>query len=118
MDFGSAPILTAYRQCIFDGDLHQYIYQISFIYFTIIRNTVQIYQNCFPPVMMSACVSWAKKHVDDFNVILLRQLSSVEHGSQTYQDCIDRAKAHAGMLSDVGLDFRNMIGVEIENGFL
>jgi hypothetical protein len=89
-----------------------YIYQISFIYFTIIKDTALIFQNCFPLVMMSACVKWAKQHVDDFNVILLRQLSSVEKGSDTWKECMKRAKLHANMLSEAGLDFKDFIGVQ------
>jgi exocyst complex component 8 len=77
---------------------------------------VQVYQNCFPPSMTSACVSWAKRHVDDFNVILMRQLSSVDASSQEWQDCMDQARAHAAMLSVVGMDFRNSIGFEGEGG--
>lgn len=61
--------------------------------------------------MMSACVSWAKKHVDDFNVILTRQLSSVDSSSETWKNCMSRAQTHAAMLSKVGLDFKNLIGV-------
>ncbi|KAF2754602.1 hypothetical protein EJ05DRAFT_541167 [Pseudovirgaria hyperparasitica] len=98
------------RQCIFDGDLQHYIYQVSFIYFTVIKNTVSTYQACFPVVMMSACVKWAKEHVDEFNIILIRQLSSVDKGNDIWNACMNRAKDHAGLLSEVGLDFREMIG--------
>jgi len=63
--------------------------------------------------MMSACVKWAKQHVDDFNVILLRQLSSVEEGSDTWNECMERARLHANMLSEAGLDFKDFIGVPI-----
>ncbi|KAF2103523.1 hypothetical protein NA57DRAFT_53042 [Rhizodiscina lignyota] len=107
----SSVIKTRTRQCLFDGDLVQYIFQISFIYFTIIRNTVLIYQNCFPPVMMSACVSWAKKHVDDFNVLLTRQLSTIHSSTETWKDCVGCAQQHAAMLADVGLDFKYLIEV-------
>jgi hypothetical protein len=102
------------RQCIFEGDLQAYIYQLSFIYFTTIRDTVLIYQACFPMGMMSACVRWAKEHVDTFNTLLGRQLSSVESGSEIYRECMDTALAHADMLGEAGLDFRNMIGVSAE----
>lgn len=61
---------------------------------------------------MSACVAWAKKHVDDFNVILSRQLSSVDSESQTWKECMGRARTHAEMLADVGLDFKNLVGVD------
>ena len=101
------------RQCIFEGDILQYIWEISFVYFTIIRNTVTTYQSCFPPVLMSACVKWAKEQVDDFNRILARQLSSTEKGGPIWNECMDQAKEHARMLSEVGLDFRSLIGRDI-----
>ncbi|KID92337.1 Exocyst complex component EXO84 [Metarhizium guizhouense ARSEF 977] len=101
------------RQCIFQGDLHLYIWQLSFVYFTIIHNTVQTFQSCFPPPMMSACVKWAKEEVEAFNVILSRQLSSTERGGQVWTQCMDRAKEHAQKLSDVGLDFRNLVGHDV-----
>lgn len=101
------------RQCIFQGDLHLYIWEISFVYFTIIRNTVNCFQACFPPPMMSACIKWAKEEVDAFNVILARQLSSTEEGGPVWTQCVDRAKEHASMLSEVGLDFRTLVGQNV-----
>ncbi len=59
---------------------------------------------------MSACVKWAKEQVDTFNVILARQLSSTERGSPVWTECMERAMEHAKMLSDVGLDFKSLIG--------
>jgi hypothetical protein len=70
-----------------------------------------IYQACFPMVMMSACVKWAKEHVDDFNAVLARQLSSVPKDSDTFNTCMERAHTHAAMLAEAGLDFKNLIGV-------
>ncbi|KAF2873425.1 exocyst complex subunit [Massariosphaeria phaeospora] len=99
------------RQCTFEGNLPEYIFQVSFIYFTIIKNTVDIYQKCFPQVLMSACVKWAKEHVDVFNVILARQLSSVEKTSpELWKECMDQAHMHAALLKDVGLDFTELVG--------
>lgn len=102
------------RQCIFSGNLHNYIWEVSFVYFAIIRKTVSDFQACFPPLMMSACVKWAKEQVDAFNVMLVRQLSSTEPGSTVYNDCMDQAKDHAKMLNEVGLDFKNLIGKYVE----
>ncbi|KAI1076787.1 serine/threonine-protein phosphatase pp2a catalytic subunit [Whalleya microplaca] len=96
------------RQCIFQGDLHLYIWQLSFVYFSTIRNTVSCFQSCFPQVMMSACVKWAKEEVDAFNVILARQLSSTEKDGVVWKQCIERAKTHARMLEEVHLDFTDM----------
>ncbi|KAL9109224.1 MAG: hypothetical protein Q9227_006149 [Pyrenula ochraceoflavens] len=97
------------RQCVFEGDLHKYLFQVSYVYFTIIRNTVNIYQECFPTIMMSACVKWVKEHLDNFCVILSRQLSSVDPNSSVWQEGFDVVKEHESMLREVGLDFRNMI---------
>lgn len=68
--------------------------------------------------MMSACVKWAKEEVEAFNVILARQLSSTERESEVWNKCMERAREHAQMLSEVGLDFRNLIGQEpvVSNG--
>ncbi|KAH9904131.1 Cullin repeat-like-containing domain protein [Xylariomycetidae sp. FL2044] len=101
------------RQCIFQGDLHVYIWQISFVYFGIIRNTVSCFQGCFPQVMMSACVKWAKEQVDAFNGILARQLSSTERGGEVWEKCMERAKLHAKMLEEVHLDFRDLVGADV-----
>jgi hypothetical protein len=65
---------------------------------------------CFPPLLMSACVKWAKEQVDTFNAILARQLSSTPQDGEVWKKCMDQANEHAKMLSDVGLDFRGMIG--------
>ncbi|KAB2575467.1 Vps51/Vps67 [Lasiodiplodia theobromae] len=106
----SGIIKKRIRQCVFDGDLHQYIFQISFIYFTLIRNTVVTYQSCFQATMMSACVKWAKDHVEDFNSILSRQLSTIDEESTMWEECMARAREHGSMLSEVGLDFKDLVG--------
>ncbi len=116
--FWSVVLIRCNRQCVFEGDLHQYIFQISFVYFTMIKNTVNIYQACFPPLLMSACVKWAKEHVDAFNEILARQLSGFEPGSEVWIRCMNRAKEHATLMTEVGLDFKDLIGntVSAPNG--
>ncbi|KAI2635107.1 exocyst complex component EXO84 [Xylaria nigripes] len=101
------------RQCIFQGDLHLYIWQLSFVYFHIIRNTVDCFQSCFPQAMMSACVKWAKEQLDAFNAILARQLSSTERGGEVWNQCMERAKIHARVLEEVQLDFRDLVGKDV-----
>ncbi|KAL8823830.1 MAG: hypothetical protein Q9170_008309 [Blastenia crenularia] len=108
----SEAITKRARQCIFEGDLRDYIFQISFVYFTLMKNTVSIYQQCFPPLMTSACVKWAKENLDEFNIILSRQLSSVQEGSPTWNECMDQAKEHAMLLDEVGLDFKELVMVK------
>ncbi|KAI1819382.1 exocyst complex component EXO84 [Xylaria intraflava] len=101
------------RQCVFQGDLHLYIWQLSFVYFHIIRNTVSCFQSCFPQVMMSACVKWAKEQVDAFNAILGKQLSSTERGGEVWNQCMQQAKIHAQVLEEVHLDFRDLVGKDV-----
>ncbi|CCF46783.1 exocyst complex component EXO84 [Colletotrichum higginsianum] len=102
------------RQCIFQGDLHLYIWEVSFVYFSLIRNTVSCFHSCFPPPMMSACVKWAKEEVEAFNAILARQLSGTERGGKVWNDCMERAHEHAKMLNEVQLDFRTLVGRDLE----
>lgn len=103
------------RQCVFEGDLHKYIFQISYVYFTIVKNTVLIYQACFAPIMMSACIVWAKRHLETFNTLLVRQLSSVDMNGAVWRECMDLVWTHEReMLGDVGLDFGEVIGRGLE----
>ena len=101
------------RLCVFEGDLHHYIFQIAYVYFTLMKHTVGTYQKCFPPPMMSACVKWAKEQLDRFNLVLARQLSSVQRNSPTWNECMNRAKEHAALMDDVGIDFKELISAEI-----
>ena len=59
---------------------------------------------------MSACVKWAKEQVDTFNLILVRQLSSTERDGLVWTECMNQAREHAKMLSEVGLDFKSLVG--------
>ncbi|RHZ48330.1 exocyst subunit EXO84 [Aspergillus thermomutatus] len=97
------------RACVFEGDLPLYIFQVSYVYFTLIKNTISIYQQCFPPVMSSACIKWAKHHLDGFNALLTRQLSSVQRGTTVWQKCIDIVHEHADSLTEVGVDFADLV---------
>jgi exocyst complex component 8 len=99
------------RQCVFEGDLHRYVFSISYVYFTIVKNTVLIYQAAFTtPGAISACVKWANVHLETFNTLLVRQLSAIEQG-QLWKECMDVVWAHEKeMLGDFGLDFKEVIG--------
>lgn len=65
--------------------------------------------------MISACVKWAKEQLDKFNVILARQLSSVQRDSPTWNECMSRAKEHAAVMDDVGMDFKELVSVNLAN---
>jgi hypothetical protein len=63
--------------------------------------------------MISACIKWAKAHVDEFNALLERQLSSVDKNGETYNACMERARSHASMLNEVGIDFKDLVGAPV-----
>lgn len=100
--------------CVFEGDLPLYIFQISFVYFSLIKNTITIYQQCFPSVMTSACMKWAKEHLDGFNELLTRQLSSVQRGTTVWHKCIDIVHEQAEVLTEVAVDFTDLVAKGLE----
>lgn len=67
--------------------------------------------------MTSSCIRWAKHHLDGFNALLTRQLSSVQRGTSVWQRCLDIVHEHADLLTEVGVDFTDLVarGLE-ENG--
>ena len=60
--------------------------------------------------MASACIRWAKGHVDDFNIVLRQQLGKLDAASEERRYCLETSREHATLLSDVGIDFRNLVG--------
>lgn len=102
--------LSNRSQCIDQGDLGQYLYEVSYIIFTLIRNTVNVYQSCFTPLMQSSCIKWTKEQVDGFNVSFSQQTRKMSVGSTEYQECLDRAREHAQLLTEVGIDVKDLIG--------
>lgn len=64
--------------------------------------------------MTSACIKWAKEHLDSFNALLTRQLSSVQRGTTVWQKCIDIVREQAEMLTEVCVDFTDLVAKGLE----
>ena len=64
--------------------------------------------------MTSACIKWAKFHLDGFNALLTRQLSSVQRGTTVWQKCIDIVHEQASLLSEVGVDFTDLVARDLD----
>jgi len=96
--------------------LQDYLSQLGYIYFTLITNTVRIHQASFAPALSSACVKWAKEHVDDFNAVLARQMAKLDSHSDEWRTCMQRAREHAGLLEEVGIDFGVLVGRGVAAG--
>lgn len=65
--------------------------------------------------MSSACIRWAKHHLDDFNALLTRQLSSVERNTSTWQECMNIVHEYANLLTQVGVDFTDLVAKGLDD---
>jgi len=97
-----------YRQVRFEGDVPLYISQVALVQFTLIKNTVEIYNSCFEYRLASALVRWAKERADEYMDLFERQLQAVNQDSKVYGDCMEITRLHSTMLVDCGLDFKEL----------
>ncbi|KAF3915225.1 hypothetical protein ABW20_dc0108869 [Dactylellina cionopaga] len=109
LDARSATIKLRTRQVRFEGDIPSYISQVALSQFTLIRNTVEIYNACFEYRLSSPLVKWAKEHVEGYSDLLTRQLSSVARDEEVFEQCIQFTLLHSTLLTDVGLDFKELM---------
>jgi hypothetical protein len=96
------------RQIRFEGDIALFVSQVALVQFTLIKNTVEIYNNCFDYRLASALVHWAKEHINSYIELVDRQLQTVEPGSKVWENCIELTKIHSTMLVECGLDFKEL----------
>jgi len=101
------------RQLPFTGALPPYLHALAYTTFTLLLHTFKIFGASFPTSSGSSVVRWGKERVDEFNGMLGRQLSSVEEGSALWEECISVVKQRAGVLSEVGVEFRGLVGRDL-----
>lgn len=100
------------RQLPFTGSLPPHISPLSYVTFTLILHTMQIFTASFPGAnYTSAVVRWAKMRLDDFNAALVRRLSGLAEDSELKKQCIADAKKQCAMLRQVGVDFEDLVGI-------
>jgi hypothetical protein len=97
------------RQLPFRGTLPPYLHALAFVTFNMLVHTFRIFSASFPSTSGSAAVKWAKERVDEFNGALQRHLSSVEWGSDLWEDCVSVVREQSLVLSDVGVDFKGLV---------
>jgi hypothetical protein len=110
----STLLATRASQTTFTGPLPIYIFQITHVYFTLVKNTITTYQQCFPPSQMSSVVKWAKEQLEQFNVVLVRQMGNVEVGGETWGECVAIVREGLAGLKEVGVDFGGLVGKGVE----
>lgn len=97
------------RQLPFRGALPPYLHALAFVTFNMLVHTFRTFNASFPSTSGSAAVKWAKERVDEFNGALQRQLSSVEWGSELWEDCVSVVREQSLVFSEVGVDFKGLV---------
>lgn len=114
LDSRTETIRVRTRQLPFTGALPPYLHALAYTTFTLLLHTFRIFSASFPASSGSSVVKWAKERVDEFNGVLSRQLSSVEQGTILWQECVAAVTERAGVLSEVGVDFRGLVARDLE----
>ena len=109
LDSRTETIRVRTRQLPFTGPLPPYLHALAYTTFSLLLHTFRTFSTSFPPASGSAVVKWAKERVDEFNVVLERQLSSVERGTELWRECVETVKREAAVLWVVGVDFRGLV---------
>ena len=116
LDSRTETIRVRTRQLPFTGPLPPYLHALAYTTFTLLLHTFRTFSVSFPPASGSAVVKWAKERVDEFNALFSRQVSSVERGTELWEECFEVVRRQVGVLNEVGVDFRGLVGRELEVG--
>ena len=95
-------------QCADTGDLGGYLFQLAWITFTLVRNTILVFQGAFSAGFASSGIKWAKLHADAFNRVLVRQVARMAEAEK--EGIIAKVKGCEERLRDVGIDFSGLVG--------
>ncbi|RIA91484.1 Cullin repeat-like-containing domain protein [Glomus cerebriforme] len=96
------------KQLKFEGDIPQYINELSLVYFTLIKNTCDWYNSAFRDTRMaSGLVKWVQEEMGHYASMFKRQVYSLHNrDDSTVQECLRYAREHCLMLREVGLDLK------------
>ncbi|KAF0432282.1 Exocyst complex component EXO84 [Gigaspora margarita] len=99
------------KQLKFEGDIPQYINELSLVHFTLIKNTCDWYSAAFKDIKMSSgLVKWAKEEVEHYASMFQRQVYSAHNrDDKIVRRCLKYARDHCLMLREVGLDFKFLL---------
>ncbi|CAG8566553.1 1771_t:CDS:10 [Acaulospora morrowiae] len=108
------------KQLKFEGDIPQYINELSIVYFTLIKNTCDWYSAAFRDIRMtSGLIRWAQEELEHYVNVFRRQVYSYHvRDEKTVQECLRCSREHCLMLREVGLDLKflldNLLKIEKE----
>ncbi|CAI2170779.1 12782_t:CDS:10 [Funneliformis geosporum] len=96
------------KQLKFEGDIPQYINELSLVYFTLIKNTCDWYNASFRDMRMaSGLVKWVQEEMEHYANMFRRQVYSLHNrDDRIVQECLRYARDHCLM---VGLDLKFLL---------
>ncbi|GBB85192.1 hypothetical protein RclHR1_11750005 [Rhizophagus clarus] len=99
------------KQLKFEGDIPQYINELSLVYFTLIKNTCDWYNAAFRDMRMaSGLVKWVQEEMEHYASMFKRQVYSLHNrDDKIMQECLRYAREHCLMLREVGLDLKFLL---------
>lgn len=108
----SKMILRLTESVEFEGDLPDYLAQVSIIRFQIIKSTAELFQETFPePKYSSDIIKWCTEEVKKHADMLRKQLFDVKVGLPIHKLCVDITRKQVEELRGVGLDVEFLLSV-------
>ncbi|KAJ3238945.1 exocyst complex component exo84 [Chytriomyces hyalinus] len=89
----------------FDGNVADYVNNLSMVVFRLIRSTCDWYNISFKETSMaSGFLKWVRREIEHFGDIVRRQVFESQKQFAVMADCLDHTLHHCEMLRDIGLD--------------
>ncbi|KAH3669324.1 hypothetical protein OGAPHI_001445 [Ogataea philodendri] len=97
-------------QLKFEGDLKKYILQMSLIYFTFIKNTYLLYEQCFRETGQKIIfVGWINEKIASYNKLFKRQLMDYSEKSELYRKCVKISHTQSLNLRKIGINVDHIL---------
>ncbi|KAH3667623.1 hypothetical protein OGATHE_003146 [Ogataea polymorpha] len=97
-------------QLKFEGDVKKYILQMSLIYFTFIKNTYLLYEQCFRETGQKVIfVGWMNEKIAAYNKLFRRQLMDYSEQSELYRNCVKISQLQSISLRKIGINVDHLL---------
>ncbi|KAJ3221573.1 exocyst complex component exo84 [Clydaea vesicula] len=101
----SITIRQRIRQLKFDGNIANYICDLSEVVFRVIKNTSDWYGGSFQETFMaSGFMKWVRLEIESYGSIFRKQVFESKQNFRVISKCIEFTMHHCKQLKEVGLD--------------
>lgn len=97
--------LTNPVRVMYLGNIQEFMFQLSFLYFSPIKQTISVYVEAFPQQMTSASIAWAEARIREFNKRQALHLGVDFVTEEQRTQCREQSLAHAQVLKEVQVDY-------------